>query len=477
VSLSEGLARISVESSLRGVASALPPPLEKAAADALPLRVEVYPAEAGGRERISVSLGRLALVEFLRQGGAQRLSIGLSPKSEAARVPERPGTLVYGSLAALDLDRWGPLFPSAGEGGAPAAVFDLQLGTLDAYGKRLRNVAMKAGADVGGWSATLSAEELAGELSYRSERGGKLVAKLAHFTIPEDTPGALPRQKEQQPKELPALDFVAERFTFRGKQLGRVDVQAQRSGDDWRIEKLAMTNPDSALSARGVWSAAVAPAAAGRVALDFELDTSDAGRFLARVGYPDLVRGGKAHMEGSMAWLGEPASIDYPTLAGKLKLEAQDGQFLEIDPGAGKLVSLMSLQMLPRRITLDFSDVFSKGFQFDQITATAEVQRGVMALSDFQMRGSAAEVQMSGTADLANETQDLRVRVVPSLGDSAATVVGILNPIVGGAAWFAQRVLKNPLGQLFAFNYSITGGWSDPKVVKVEPPPSEAARP
>ena len=481
VNIAEGLHRITVESSLRGVASALPPPLEKAAADTLPLRVEVYPAEAGGRERISVALGRLAAAEFLRQGqgSAQRLSIALSPRGETMRIPERPGTLVYGSLGALDLDRWAPLFPSAGESGAPATLFELQLGTLDVYGKRIRNVSMKAGADAGGWSAALGAEELAGDLSYRSENGGRLVARLAHFTMPDDTPQAVHKPKGQQPRELPALDLVAERFALRGKQLGRVEVRAMRAGDDWRIEKLAMTNPDSTLSARGVWTAAVAPSATARCALEFQLETSDTGKFLARIGHPDLVRGGKANVEGSVSWSGEPATIDYPTLSGKLKLEAQEGQFLEIDPGAGKLVSLMSLQSLPRRITLDFSDVFSKGFQFDRINASAEVQRGVMAISDFQMRGSAAEVQMSGTADLAHETQDLKVRVVPSLGDSAATVVGILNPVIGGAAWFAQRVLKNPLGQLFSYNYSITGSWGDPKVVKIAPEASlpEAAKP
>ena len=50
-------------------------------------------------------------------------------------------------------------------------------------------------------------------------------------------------------------------------------------------------------------------------------------------------------------------------------MQAEDGQFLEIEPGIGKLVSLMSLQMLPRRISLDFRDVFSKGFQFDRIAS------------------------------------------------------------------------------------------------------------
>ena len=126
----------------------------------------------------------------------------------------------------------------------------------------------------------------------------------------------------------------------------------------------------------------------------------------------------------------------------------------------------MSLQSLPRRITLDFRDVFSKGFGFDDISATAKVESGVMTVKDFRMRGSSAQVQMSGEVDLAQETQNLRVRVVPSLGDSASTVIALVNPLLAIPAAIAQKILKDPLGHIFAFEYSVTGGWSDPKVAK-----------
>ena len=88
------------------------------------------------------------------------------------------------------------------------------------------------------------------------------------------------------------------------------------------------------------------------------------------------------------------------------------------------------------------------------------------------MRGSAADVEMTGEADIAHETQELRVRVVPSLGDSAALGLGIVNPVAGVAAAIAQRILKNPLGQIFAYDYAVSGSWADPKVEKILPPPS-----
>jgi uncharacterized protein YhdP len=119
---------------------------------------------------------------------------------------------------------------------------------------------------------------------------------------------------------------------------------------------------------------------------------------------------------------------------------------------------------------LDFRDVFSKGFQFDRITARAHLDKGVMGIQEFRMRGSAGEVQMSGSADLVRETQDLKVRVVPSLGDTASTAVAIANPLAGAAALLAQRLLKDPLGRIFAFDYGVTGNWSDPKVEKLNQP-------
>jgi uncharacterized protein YhdP len=171
-------------------------------------------------------------------------------------------------------------------------------------------------------------------------------------------------------------------------------------------------------------------------------------------------------MQADLTWTGDPSAIDYPTLSGEIQLQAYDGQFLEVDPGLGKLISLMSLQALPKRLSLDFRDVFSKGFQFDEITAAGRVERGVMTLKDFKMNGSAAEVEMAGSVDLAKETQNLSVRVLPSLGDSASTVLAFVNPLLVFPAAIAQKILKDPLGHIFSFNYAVTGTWVDPKVAK-----------
>ena len=473
VTIRGGRPRVVVESQLRGVASNLPAPLDKAAADALPLRVEVVPAESGAR--VSLALGRILAMQSERR----RIGVVLSPSvRQSVRLPDREGLLIYGSVDTLDGDGWRRVVAdaaAAGGDGLPTAL-ELRARQVDLFGKRIANVSLRAAADSAGWQATVDADQIAGELAFRFGGAGFLQARLLHFTVPQDAPGA--KAAPARPGELPSVDLVSERFEVRGKQLGRVEFAAQREGEDWRIDKVLMSNPDAKLRASGTWRGGANPVSELKIALD----AADAGNLLARVGHPGVVSGGRAQLSGSVSWDGEPSTLDIPSLTGQLKLTATDGQFVEIEPGLGKLVSLMNLQALPRRVTLDFRDVFSKGFRFDRIDAASQIDRGMLEIRDFRMRGSAAAVAISGSADMVHETQDLRVRVVPSLGDGASTAVAIVNPVAGVAAAIAQRLLKNPLGQIFAYEYDVSGSWSDPKVVKVvaapvAPLPSEGMTP
>jgi uncharacterized protein (TIGR02099 family) len=460
--------RVIVESTLAGVASELPPPLDKAAATALPLRVAILASE--GTERTFVTLGTVLRAELLRRGGdgkqLERAAIAFSPpQGGRLRMPEERGTvLAYGSLERLDLDHWVRLAGrEARDAPALKLATDLVIGKLDAFGRRLEKIKVKAATEPEGWSAALESIDILGNVSYRTAERGKLVARMSRFVDPPESPAAGPARDLE---DLPAaLDLVADSFNFRGKEFGSMQVVAHREDRDWVLERVAMRNLDGSLIGKGRWRVG----AGASTSFEVDVDASDVGRLLERFGYPGMVAGGSAQGQMSVRWNGDPAPIDYASLNGNLNLHAKDGQFLEIKPGIGKLLSLLSLQMLPQRITLDFSDVFSKGFKWTRIDATAQIADGVMETRDLRMQGSAAEVVMTGKADIARETQDVVLRVTPALGASAATVVGVFNPIAGIATYIGQKALKDPLGQIFSYEYAITGPWADPKVVRLKP--------
>src|SRR5437879_7628083 len=138
------------------------------------------------------------------------------------------------------------------------------------------------------------------------------------------------------------------------------------------------------------------------------------------MGYPRTVQRGTAELTGNLSWAGNPQSIDYSTLAGHLDFKAYRGQFLKAEPGAARLIGILSMQSW---LTLDFRELFGRGFAFDLVECPVDIANGTMATKNFRMRGPSAQVTMHGQVDLVNETQDLHARVEPPVGDRISAIV------------------------------------------------------
>jgi uncharacterized protein (TIGR02099 family) len=453
-----------VQSQLTGVAADLPPPLGKTAVDPMPLRFErVIDPEPARTDTIKVSLGRAveAAIQRRRDGPGYVVDRGVISMNEPAVLPDREGLTVTGSLPYADADRWRELLGGKGDSSFSPAL-ELKFAALDFGGRRLNDVTLRASTSANAWTASISAKELEGEIVSRSEGRGRIVARLTRFTLPEATPG----KKEDAPlRDLPALDIVADNLILNDNNLGRLELVAVNQALDWNIEKLVLTGPESTLTVKGgVWQGrALQP----NVNLkNIKLEVGDVGKYLDRMGYPGTVRRGTAQLEGDLAWVGSPQSIDYATLSGNLLLNAQKGQFLKAEPGAAKLIGILSLQSL---ITLDFRELFGRGFAFDTISTRATIGSGVLSAKDFHMQGPSAEVTMSGEVDLNRETQNLHVSVKPSVGNSVSSIVAVIvNPIWGLGAFILDKILKNPLGQVLTFEYRVTGTWTKPEVTPLK---------
>jgi uncharacterized protein YhdP len=184
---------------------------------------------------------------------------------------------------------------------------------------------------------------------------------------------------------------------------------------------------------------------------------------------PPAIKGGTAKIDGQLSWAGSPLDFDYPTLSGNLSFDAAKGQFVKLEPGLAKLLGILSLQSLPRRISLDFRDIFSDGFAFDGIVGSVRIERGIASADSFRMAGPAGRVVMTGDVDIVRETQKLRVRVIPHLSEGLSLgAAAIGGPVAGVAAFLAQKILRDPIEQLISFEYNVTGSWSDPHVAKPE---------
>jgi uncharacterized protein YhdP len=190
----------------------------------------------------------------------------------------------------------------------------------------------------------------------------------------------------------------------------------------------------------------------------------------------DVIRQGKGKLEGQVAWVGSPLTLDYPTLGGAFTVNVESGQFLKADPGLAKLLGVLSLQSLPRRFLLDFRDLFQSGFGFDRIDGDIAIRQGQASTRNLRIRGLQAMILTEGSTSLAQETQDLHVWVVPDLNAGAASLAyAVINPAVGLGTLLTQMVLQGPLADAVTREFRITGRWDAPEVTGVDR--STGARP
>lgn len=524
VAIRRGVPEISVTSSLQGLALNLPAPLAKSAETVLPLRFEnsLLPAARNGatQDQLLVELGRVASVNYVRDvSGAEprvlrgSIAIGLNPGEAAPTADE--GVLANANLGSFNVDAWesvlskaagtpipGPRQTAAQAASAPAqsylpTIVALRARELTVEGRRLNNVVVGGSREGLVWRANVDAAELNGYVEYRQSPNagaGRLYARLARLTIAASATSDVESLLSEAPAEgVPALDVVVEDFELRGRKLGRVEIEAINRGGaavardggvrEWRLTKLLLTTPEASFVASGNWASVNAQAAppggprpaaapareAKRTVMNFKLDIGDSGALLARFGMKDVVRRGKGHMEGQVSWLGSPLALDYPSLGGQFNVNVEAGQFLKADPGLAKLLGVLSLQSLPRRLTLDFRDVFSEGFAFDFVRGDVRIDQGIASTNNLQMKGVNAAVLMEGRADIARETQDLKVVVVPEINAGTASLVAtVINPAIGLGTFLAQMFLRRPLIEAATQEFTIDGTWSDPKITKLE---------
>jgi uncharacterized protein (TIGR02099 family) len=521
-----GVAEVVLSSNLQGMALSLPAPLNKRADAMLAVRFEntlLRDSMAAGQklqDQLVFSAGNVVSAQYMRDISTDQarvirgsIAVGLEP-GESSALPES-GVAANIKLENFNLDAWEKVFSNT-VGSSPAALPRAAAGAAQqaqSYlpnqiairakelllgGRKLNNLVVGGTRDGSTWRANLDATELNGYLEFRqpgrtdtNAGAGRIFARLTRLSLGQSTANDVENVLDGQPTAIPALDIVVDDLELRGRKLGRIEVDAvnrastagtsEGSAREWRLNKFNVNMPEAVLTATGNWVAinAQAPGTGPRAqrpsterrrtVMNFKLDILDSGLLLKRFGMADVVRRGKGRMEGQVAWAGSPLSFDYPSMSGQFNVNIEAGQFLKADPGLAKLLGVLSLQSLPRRLTLDFRDVFSEGFAFDFVRGDVAIDQGIASTNNLQMKGVNAAVLMDGSADIAKETQDLKVVVVPEINAGTASLIAtVINPAIGLGTFLAQYFLRRPLMQAATQEFHIDGSWADPKITKVE---------
>ncbi|MDO8455803.1 MAG: YhdP family protein [Burkholderiaceae bacterium] len=522
----QGQSEVLVQSNLVGMGLTLPAPMNKLATASLPLRYDntlvensLQPDRDGKvrpRDQLHVTIDKLAEVKLTRDlSGSEPRVIhgGISVGLDAGESMPEPANGVAANInvAYLDVDQWSNVLTSMMSNGGAAAKPGTKVdakGAADDYvpstvalrakelivqGRKFENIVIGGSREGATWRANIEARQLSGYVEYRMPTSavgsGRVYARLARLAVGETQAKEVEQLLDEQPASIPALDLLVEDFELKGRKFGRVEVEAINQaavagrgavgGREWRLNRLNVTLPEAKFSANGHWvdvaHAASEPGTRTAVerrttSMDFKLDIADSGQLLNRFGLKDVVLGGKGKLEGQIAWRGSPLSMNYPSMTGQFNVNIEKGQFLKVDPGVGKLLSVLSMQSIVKRLTLDFRDVFSDGFAFDFVRGDVSIDRGMASTNNIQMSGVNAVVLIDGKSDIALETQDLRVVIAPEVNAGVASllVASAINPAIGLGTFLAQLFLRQPLIEAATKELHVKGTWAEPLITEAK---------
>ena len=337
---------------------------------------------------------------------------------------------------------------------------DIALKNADLFDRRFSNIKIEIAPASGSTKFKINSNETSGNLLW-AEKDNKLIARLNNLKIPAEIKKISSTQSATNQK-VPNLDIKIDSLELDGKKVGKLELVSNTSKQNINIQKFKIVNDKNIFQADGEW---VDWNKNSKSNINFSWKINNLGDTLNFLGYPNFVKDGEADLSGQFRWPGNPLSFDKTKVDGSFNLDVRKGTIQKVEPGIGRLFGLVTLQSLPRRLSLDFRDLFGSGFVLDTMNASVRVNNGIMKTSNFRMNGPAAEVFMTGETNIIHETQDLNVKVTPHISDSLSIAALAGGPLVGAAAFIAQKILKDPLNKVLTSEYRIIGTWENPEEV------------
>jgi len=464
-----------VTSNLVGTRIDLPAPFGKSSEAIRPLSIV---ADRVGIEEEILQLNYGDLVEGLLvmvpEGESSELRRGaITVGGKTPELPDSEKLLFSGYLNEFRLSDWQPYLGGGGGDGLPLE-FLMTLDELEVLGYELADVGVSMRSSGVQWTIRIDGPDAAGEIELMNTAAGldKVTMNLKRLVL--DSPAEEPGQAdstEHTPGNFPDLQVIVEKLVYDEADLGVFEVKAFKQPDDlYFIERVILSSDLLTARMSGNWRL---QRNEQLTSIDLEITAAQMDQLMALLGYQKNIDGGTLTGSMRIAWPGPPWAYAPPIVEGKVKLSIANGQLLDLKPGAaGRVLGLVSLNNLPRRLALDFSDIFEEGFSFDEIGGSFVIDDGNAYTNDLSVDGPAARIDISGRIGLADEDYDELVTVIPYVKTGlplAGTLVG--GPAVGAVLLVAETLLEGrfgPLNRIAKKQYSVTGPWEDPVIEKLK---------
>ncbi|NQZ08340.1 MAG: TIGR02099 family protein [Algicola sp.] len=352
-------------------------------------------------------------------------------------------------------------------------LIDGRIGELDALGILFHGVKFDLTEGNGSWDLSLNAKETRTIAHIDRDWDGQgITIKTEYLRLANDeddhTTGSVINSAELI-AGLPPIDFQCMDCQYGDYNLARVDIETTVSKSKGKsklnITKLNITKGKHQFQATGEW---IGDRGNGFSTLTGRLTSDDIGNLLSEYDITSTVRDSDARLDVIANWAGGPHQFNLPSLSGEVKWRLGEGHLTEISDQGSRIFSLLSFDSIVRKLKLDFRDVFSKGFFYNNIKGSMLVESGIAYTDNTEIDGLPGNLTMQGNVNLIDKKLDYNAVFAPKITSSLPVIIGwMINPISGIAALALDKMLESTK-VVAQIHFDITGTISEPVVTETE---------
>ncbi len=300
---------------------------------------------------------------------------------------------------------------------------------------------------------------------YDFNSGQPIVVEAQRLLFPGDDQDGGKSGPRVEPRSLPPIAIKADEIAFGNRHIGAIEAEFVRTADGLVADGIIARDETFEIVGNASWVIDETDTAGHRSFVTATLTSTDVAETMRRLDYDPGIAGNQLSMLLDLSWSGGPNENLLETLDGSVKVNIGPGQLSEVKPGAGRVFGLMSIAALPRRLALDFRDVFGKGFAFDKINGEFRIVDGDTYTCNLSLEGPAAAIGIVGRAGLASREYEQTAVVSANFGN-ALPVAGALvaGPQVAAALLIFSQIFKKPLQEVSQVYYGITGSFDEPVI-------------
>lgn len=400
--------------------------------------------------------------------------------------PQGKGLYITGEISDLNTEKiktYLDMSNAGGDLGLKLRVIDVVVNKLDLGSIKLTDARLQLIPINNAWSISITSPELAGKVDVPIPFTSKatIVADLQRINLNALTGGSTPAS-DVIAKQLPAIKFTADNVNYGNANLSNVSFNTTPSVNGLVIQSFSIRSSNLNLQGSGDW---IQSGDNHATRLHGKANSSNVSQLLSSIGIDahNFVAE-KGDVDFDLNWNTAPSALSVAALSGSASIEIGKGRIVGLSQAndakmdLGRMLNLFSLQSIPRRLSLDFSDVFSKGYAFDSLKADFNFNRGNANTSNMRFEGPLARVEIRGKIGLASKDFDMVLSITPYVTSSIPVAATLITgqPVIGVAAWAVNKMIGGEVSKVATYYYSVTGSWLNPDWKVISAPNRNAAQ-